>query len=149
MRELLYEASRVMPHVRLFRRNVLRLKMIDSRGKDRMVIAGIKGQCDLWGVVWGGLHLEIELKSENGRLTIEQKTWRDWCLLGQIPWMCLWPWPNETREETVQRWVAVVAMMAGPVNGTLSAQVPALDETGRTSARGKRRKAQPSPTRST
>ena len=49
MRELLYEAARAMPWVRLFRRNVLKLKVIDARTqKDRMVIAGIAGQSDLY-----------------------------------------------------------------------------------------------------
>jgi hypothetical protein len=120
MRELLYEAARAMPHVRLFRRNILKLKVTDERtGEDRMVIAGIKGQCDLYFYVYGGRGGEVELKSENGRLNPKQRAWRDWCLAGQIPWVCLWPWSTETKEETVRRWVAVIAMMAGPQNGTL------------------------------
>ena len=86
-----------------------------------MVIAGIKGQCDLWGVVWGGLHLEVELKSQNGRLTPEQRTWRDWCLAGQIPWLCLWPWPSEAAAETVQRWVEAIRLLAGPAGEKLTA----------------------------
>jgi len=117
LRELLYEAARAMPHVRLFRRNVLKLKVIDARtNRDRMVIAGIPGQCDLYGYVFGGRVLEVELKSQNGRLSTEQRAWRDWCLAGQIPWMCLWSWPGETKEETVRRWVAAIALMAGPAS---------------------------------
>ena len=112
MRELLYESARTIPWVRLVRRNVLRLRV-----DDRMVISGVKGQCDLYGLVFGGAHLEIEVKSQNGRLTPEQRAWRDWCLAGQIPWLCLWPWQNETKEETVQRWVSAIALVAGPSTG--------------------------------
>ena len=101
MRELLYEAARALPHVRLFRRNILKLKVIDARtNKDRMVIAGIPGQCDLYFYVYGGRGGEIEIKSQHGRLTPEQKAWRDWCLAGQIPWLCLWPWQGEGPVET-------------------------------------------------
>lgn len=118
MRELLYEAARAIPHLRLFRRNILRLKVVEARtGKDRMVIAGVKGQCDLYGIQWGGRCMEIEIKSQNGRLAPEQRAWRDWCLAGQIPWLCLWPWQNETKEETVQRWVSAIALVAGPSTG--------------------------------
>ena len=114
MRELLYEAARTIPWVRLFRRNVLRLRV-----EDRMVISGVKGQCDLYGLAFGGTHLEIELKSQNGRLTPEQRAWRDWCQAGQIPWLCLWPWPGEVPAETVRRWVEAVRLLAGPSRGTL------------------------------
>ena len=118
LRELLYELARALPHVRAFRRNVLKLKVIDARtNKDRMVIAGIPGQSDLYCYVFGGRVIEVELKSQNGRLTLEQRAWRDWCQAGQIPWLCLWPWPNESSAETVRRWVAAVALAAGPSPG--------------------------------
>jgi hypothetical protein len=122
MRELLYEAGRALPWVRLFRRNVLRLKVVDARtNKDRMVIAGIPGQCDLYGYVFSGRVIEVEVKSQNGSLTPEQRAWRDWCLAGQIPWVCLWPWPGEAATETVQRWVAAIRLLASPaVGGTLT-----------------------------
>ena len=152
MRELLYEAARALPHLRLFRRNILKLRVIDARTQlERMVIAGIPGQCDLYGIQYGGRCMEVELKSENGRLTPDQRTWRDWCLAGQVPWMCLWPWPGESKEETVQRWVAVIIMMAGPANGTLIPPIVAQEQTAQTSGpairqrRGPIRSTQPSP----
>ena len=148
MRELLYEAGRAIPHLRLFRRNILRLKMTDRRGKDRMVIAGIPGQGDLYGYIWGGRVIEIELKAKNGRLSPEQRAWRDWCQAGQIPWLCLWPWPGETREETVRRWVVVIALFAGPPNGTLSEPIVVPEQRAQTSVSGRRRKARLSPIRS-
>lgn len=146
MRELLYEAARAMPYLRLFRRNILRLKMTDSRGKERMVIAGLAGQSDLYGYLYGGRCIEIELKSKNGRLTPEQRAWRDWCLAGQIPWLCLWPWPGEAPTETVRRWVEAIRLVAGPAQGTL---IPAVgpEQMGQTSAPERRRRR--GPTRST
>jgi hypothetical protein len=142
LRELLYEAARALPHLRLFRRNVLKLKVIDSRtNKDRMVIAGIPGQCDLYGYIYGGRVIEVELKSQNGRLTTEQRAWRDWCLAGQIPWVCLWPWPNEAPAQTVRRWVAAVALLAGPSPTPTTTLAPPLGAplTDRTPERGSRR----------
>ncbi len=118
LREFLYAMGRDLPHVRAFRRNVLKLKVTDERtGKDRMVIAGINGQSDLYCYVYSGRVIEVELKSEKGRLRPEQKAWRDWCLAGQIPWLCLWPWQNETKEETVRRWVSAISLVAGPFTG--------------------------------
>ena len=148
MRELLYEAGRALPWVRLFRRNVLRLKIVDARsGKDRMVIAGIPGQCDLYFYTYGGRCGEVEIKSQNGRLTPEQRAWRDWCQAGQIPWLCLWPWPSETSAETVQRWVEAIRLVAGPSVGSL---IPVLDpeQTGQTSGSAPRRPARLAHTRS-
>ena len=121
MRELLYEAARALPWVRLFRRNVLKLKVIDARTqRDRMVIAGIPGQCDLYFYTYGGRCGEVEIKSKNGRLNPDQRAWRDWCLAGRIPWLCLWPWAGETKGDTVGRWIAAIALVAGPANGTLT-----------------------------
>ncbi len=148
MRELLYEAGRALPWVRLFRRNILRLKMTDNRGKDRMVIAGIPGQGDLYGYIWGGRVIEIEIKSQNGRLSPEQRTWRDWCQAGQIPWLCLWPWPGETKEETVQRWVEAIRLVAGPAVGTLIPPAVVPGQTARTSASATRPAARSARTRS-
>ena len=124
MQELLREAGRALPHLRLFRRNVLRLKVSDEKtGKTRMVVAGIKGQGDLYFYTYGGGCGEIEIKSQNGQLSKHQRAWRDWCQAGRIPWLCLWPWPGETREQTVQRWVEAIRLVAGQANGTLSPQV--------------------------
>jgi hypothetical protein len=150
LRDLLYELGRALPHVRAFRRNVLKLKVIDARTqRDRMVIAGIPGQSDLYCYVFGGRVIEVELKSENGRLTPDQRAWRDWCLAGRIPWLCLWPWPGETKEETVQRWVAAITLMAGPVNGALIAQALVPVEMVQKSGAGRRRAARPGPTPTT
>lgn len=149
MRELLYEAGRALPWIRLFRRNVLKLKLIDPRTqRDRVVIAGIPGQSDLYFYTYGGRCGEVEIKSQNGRLSPEQRTWRDWCQAGQIPWLCLWPWPGETREETVRRWVEAIRLVAGPAVGTLSAPVEVPVEKAQTLAQGTRPAAKSTRTRS-
>ena len=111
-----------------------------------MVIAGIPGQGDLYGYIFGGRVIEIEIKSKNGRLSPEQRAWRDWCQAGQIPWLCLWPWPGESREETVARWVSVIAMVAGTANGTLSNPV-AVESATRLAAQPKRPRAKRGRTR--
>ena len=148
MRELLYELGRALPHLRAFRRNVLRLLVEDPRtGNDRMVIAGIKGQCDLYCYQYGGRVIEVELKAKDGRLSPEQRAWRDWCQAGQIPWLCLWPWPGESREETVARWVSVIAMVAGTANGTLSNPVAVESATRLAAAQPKRPRAKRGRTR--
>lgn len=146
LRELLYELGRALPHARAFRRNVLKLRVVDARTqRDRMVIAGIPGQSDLYLYIYGGRVIEVELKSENGRLTPEQRAWRDWCQAGQIPWLCLWPWPGEAPEQTVRRWVEAIRLLAGPSPTPTASLVPPLDapSTGRTRERASRRSPVP------
>ena len=100
MQAFQHAATMQLPHVRLFRREILKAVI-----EGRHVKAGITGQCDLYGVVRGGLHVEVETKAISGRLSPEQKTWRDWCQKGEIPWLLLKPEKDESPEATVQRWV--------------------------------------------
>ena len=95
-----FEATRALPHIRLFRREIHKATI-----EGRQVKAGITGQADLWGVARGGLHVELEIKALDGRLSPEQKTWRDWCVKGEIPWLLLKPEKDESPEATVSRWV--------------------------------------------
>jgi hypothetical protein len=101
-RELLIAAPRELPTLRLFRRNIVNAT---SAFGVRMR-AGIKGQCDLYGVVRGGRHLEIELKSATGSLRAEQKAWRAWCVQWGVPYALLEGSKLETTEETVGRWLS-------------------------------------------
>jgi hypothetical protein len=100
MQSFMYEASRAMPSVRLFRRNV-GVIMIE----DRVFKAGIKGQCDIYAYTKGGRVVEIETKAKRGVLSENQKHWRDWCVSWGVPWMQLKPLKSETSEQTVTRWV--------------------------------------------
>ena len=56
------------PDMRLWRANVLAARM-----HGRLVRAGVPGQADLSGILADGRRLEIEVKSETGRLSEDQK----------------------------------------------------------------------------
>lgn len=98
MQLLQYRAAQELPTLRLFRRNIVRLKI-----EDRTVRAGIKGQCDLYGYWRNGRVIEIEMKGLKTPMTKEQETWRDWCRSWGIPWTCLRPFNGEV--DPVGRWV--------------------------------------------
>ena len=93
-----------IPAVRAFVRSVGVFELEDGR----VFRAGIKGQCDLYAMARGGLHIEMECKAERGRLTPEQKAWRDFCGEWGVPWLLLQPLRGEALEDTMQRWVELV-----------------------------------------
>lgn len=96
---LLLEAPKRLPNLRLFRRNVVKVRI-----EDRTVRAGIKGQCDLYGYVRGGRTIEVELKGVGKYLSPEQKAWQAWCEEWRVPHVVLRAARGETVEETVGRW---------------------------------------------
>jgi hypothetical protein len=100
MREFQHRAAVEVPDARLFRRNVLFVKL-----EDRAIRAGIKGMCDLWAYVKGGYSIEIETKALRGVLNENQERWRDWCREWGVPWMLLKQGKKESPEFTVERWV--------------------------------------------
>ena len=87
--------------LRLFHRTISKIKI-----EGRVIKQGIKGQADLYGIVDGGGHIEVELKWIGGTLEPEQETWRDWCLERKIPWLLLEVWKEEEKEATLTRWIA-------------------------------------------
>ena len=98
---LLLRAPESLPDIRFFRRNIGR-----ARGWSGQVIHfGIKGQCDLYGILKGGQLVEVELKADTGHLKEDQEAWRDWCLSWNVPWILLKAKKNETVEQTVARWL--------------------------------------------
>lgn len=97
---LLY-APAAMPDWRIFRRNVGTLKV----GK-RVMRFGIAGQCDTYAIARGGRHIEIELKAASGRLSPDQKRWRDFCHRWNIPWALLQARPGETVGDAIPRWMS-------------------------------------------
>ncbi len=101
---LLLEAPKHLPDLRLFRRNVLVMKV-----EGRTVRAGIKGQCDLYGYFKGGQSIEIELKSATKPSTPEQKTWAAWCAEWGVLHLLLRARADETAQATVARWCAEIA----------------------------------------
>ena len=88
-----------LPSVRLFRRNVIAVRV-----EDRTIRAGIAGQADLYALVRGGRHVEVELKNVGETLNPDQRVWRDWCVEWDIPHIVLTAKKNESAEETVDRW---------------------------------------------
>ena len=96
---LLAQAPKLLPDLRLFRRNIMRVK-IDGR----VVQLGIKGQADLYGLARGGLHIELELKALTGRSGLAQRRWEAFCREWGVPYLLLRPEPDESPQTTVERW---------------------------------------------
>lgn len=103
----MHRASREIPHVRIFRRNVLKLRV-----ENRVVSAGLPGQCDCYAYVRGGRVIELEAKSLGGKLEAKQHVWRAWCLAWGVPWHQLIPFPGESQEQTLSRWVQELRELA-------------------------------------
>jgi hypothetical protein len=110
---LLIAAPYHLPHLRLFRRNVGKFKLANHDGSTRVLRVGIPGQCDLYGLLRGGRHVELELKSRSGRLEDDQKSWRDACQAWGIPWLLLKAERGETKEQTVDRWISEIRKVLG------------------------------------
>lgn len=98
---LLLAAPARLPALRLFRRNVVAVRI-----ENRTVRAGIKGQCDLYGLMRGGGHIEVELKGVGKPLRPEQEDWQTWCLEWEVPHVVLRALKGETVEQTVERWLS-------------------------------------------
>jgi len=87
------------PRVRLFRRQVM-----VAQTDGRWMKAGIKGQCDLYGLLRGGGHIEIELKSYGGTLSPEQIRWQAFCGSWGVPHVVLRGDVGEAPETAAGRW---------------------------------------------
>lgn len=107
---LIERVPHVLPHVRVFRRNVIN---VEARGGFR-VRNGIKGQADAYALVLGGRHIEIETKAARGVMREAQERWRAYCLAFQIPHLVLRAKKDEAPVVTVERWVNELAEV---VNG--------------------------------
>lgn len=98
-RLLLLEAPKRLPNIRLFPRRIAAVQI-----EERFVSFGIKGQADVQAILKGGQLIECELKALGGSLTPEQKVWRDFCKMWNVPWLLLKPLKGEEPEATVARW---------------------------------------------
>jgi hypothetical protein len=107
---LLLAAPRELPNLRLFVRPIMRVRLDDP---DRVISVGIKGQADVYGLVRGGGHIELELKSHTGTMKKRQLAWRSFCQSFQIPHLVLRARAGESQEETVKRWVGEVRQALG------------------------------------
>lgn len=98
-----------LPHLRVFRRNIGAAKT--RRGN--FISFGITGQADTYAICDGGRHIEIELKALHGRLSAEQKVWRQWCFDHRVPYMLAIEKKDESHESTVARWIEELRALAG------------------------------------
>jgi hypothetical protein len=101
----LLAAPRELPTLRLFNRPVMRVQLHDP---DRTIAVGVKGQCDLYGLVQGGLHIELELKTATGTLSDKQLAWQSFCRSWGVPHLMLKAIAGETVDTTVKRWCGEV-----------------------------------------
>ncbi len=102
--KLLLEAPKRIPHLRLFRRNV-----VVARMENRTVRAGIKGQCDLYGYFRGSIAVEVELKAAGKSSSPEQRAWAEWCKEWRVIHAVLRAQKGESDEQTIDRWCAELA----------------------------------------
>lgn len=107
---LLLAAPHAIPHLRLFRRNVG-----VARFGEHKVKFGIKGQSDIYGVFRGGQIIELELKAADGRLSKEQIAWREFCLVWGIPHLVLRALDQESKTDTVTRWLREIREASEPL----------------------------------
>ena len=93
-----------LPDVRVFVRTILN---VEAKGGWR-ARAGIPGQCDLYAVRKGGLHIEIECKAAKHKWYRAQIAWREFCQEWSIPYLVLRALPGEHPHTTVGRWIGLL-----------------------------------------
>lgn len=128
MRMFMAEAATALPHVRIFRREIINAE-VSKGGRHFHMKSGIKGQADLYALVNAGLHVEIETKAAKGRLLEEQKVWRAFCLERRIPHLVLRAKAAEHPAETVERWIAELRAVVTSAAVAIGSQ-PAPDAAG-------------------
>lgn len=65
--QILHTFGRLFP---VYRQNV----GVSQRG-DHVIRFGQPGEADLWGILPGGIHVEIEVKSPDGKQSDDQRRW--------------------------------------------------------------------------
>ena len=98
------ETPRALPHVRVFRRNIINAD-VERNGRHFRARAGIRGQADAYAIATGGKHIEIETKAAKGKMADEQLAWRAWCAEFRVPHLVLRAKANEYPDATVERWI--------------------------------------------
>ncbi len=103
-----------LPHVRVFRRNIVNAD-VERNGRHFRAVAGIKGQADAYALVRGGRHVEIETKAAKGRLLQAQIAWRAAMLEMRIPYLLLRIFDGEHVDDTIERWILSLRELVGPI----------------------------------
>lgn len=90
-----------MPNVMAFQRPI-----VNTEAKGGWWIrAGVPGQADIYVVVKGGRHIEVETKMASRKLRPAQEAWRIRCEHMGITYLVLRARTGETANMTVARWV--------------------------------------------
>lgn len=99
-KELLLLAPKRIADLRLWRRNIMYVKI-----DDRPMRSGIKGQADIYGYWRGGFAIEIELKALRAKISPEQLNWEGFCKSWGVTYLRLRPDRGETKPQTLDRWI--------------------------------------------
>jgi hypothetical protein len=67
--------------------------------------SGVAGQSDVWILVKGGRHIEVEAKAARGVMREAQERWKEFCGVWGVDHLIVRAKKGETPEETVDRWV--------------------------------------------
>jgi len=84
--------------------------------ENRVLRAGIKGQCDLYAIERGGRHFEIELKGPTGSLRPEQRLWKEFCEFWGVSYMLLRMNIGESAESAASRWCDEISQKLSSCN---------------------------------
>ena len=98
------EAPKALPACRVFRRNIIRRKVV-IEGRPVMLVNGIPGQGDAYALLKGGRHIEIETKAAKGTMGEAQERWRDFCAAWGVPHLVMKARKDEPSDTTVTRWI--------------------------------------------
>jgi hypothetical protein len=101
-------AAFAVPHARLFVRQIIN---VETKAGWR-ARAGIRGQADIYAIVKGGKHIEIECKAAKYKWYKEQLAWRSWCEANGIPYLVLQVEPKEAPADTLTRWLDLLRAVA-------------------------------------
>lgn len=119
MYRLLLKAPERLPSLRLFRRNISVVK-VDGR----TIRSGVRGACDLYGVLLGGRIVEIELKSATGVLSKGQAERLQWCRLWNVPHIILKALKGEAPDATVDRWLYELEILVQSLGYSVATGLP-------------------------
>lgn len=93
----------VIPNTRVFIRTIIdRVVQID--GRDVRLRANEPGQGDVWALVKGGRHIEIEAKAARGKMREAQERWQEFCAAWGVDHLVIRARKGETPNETIERW---------------------------------------------
>ena len=92
-----------IPGAHIERRNIIKGARIGKT--DFRISNGMKGQCDCFVILPGSRHVECETKAPKGRLSPEQRRWKQRCEALGIPHLVLVAHECDSPDDTVAAWI--------------------------------------------